>query len=104
LKLLLEMQKESGITPEALKKRPKVREADLIYMEVFGDLSPSRPGGDSIGNIPVSEFRHYCDLWGIDGPEEKERIFKYLKKLDDTFMKFVTKQRQAQLDKAKAKT
>lgn len=95
------MQRESGIVPEALKKRPKVKQEDLVYLKMFSELNGSRQVGDAIGHIYVGQFRHWCDLWHITDLEETERFSKYLKRLDDTFVTFSLERRKAELDRAK---
>lgn len=94
-------ESEGKIVPDALKRRPKLKDQDEFYMRVFRELTKSREMGESIEHIPVSEFRNYCDLWGITGLEEKERLSLYLSRLDDAFVSYMVEQRSKEMEKLK---
>lgn len=50
-------------------------------------LSPSRNVGMSIGAIPLTEIKAYCELFELDG-DEKEDLLYLIRALDDEYIKF----------------
>ena len=53
------------------------------YLIAFLRLSPSRQVGFSVGAIPVSEIRAYCDLFGVD---DVETFFQLIRALDSAWL------------------
>ncbi len=95
------MKKESGITPAALLRRPVPKPQDATYMRVFGELNGSRPGGDAFGNIPQQAYESWFNTWEVTNLAEKDRIFMYVKRMDDAFVKHVLEKRAAAMERAK---
>lgn len=54
--------------------------------EAFNFLSSSRNVGFSLGAIPLSEIKAYCEMFAIVG-EEREDFLVLLRALDDEYMK-----------------
>lgn len=85
--------------PQALKNRPKLHEHDRVYFKMFGELTSSRPQGEMFGNIPVSQFKDWCELWRIDSLLERERLFKYLRRIDEAFVSHSLAKRKRELER-----
>ena len=60
-------------------------------MSAFKNLSSSRAVGFGIGAIPVSEILAYCELFRIDGEDEREDMLYYVSELDMEYLGHVNK-------------
>lgn len=103
MKMLLDMWKQSGIKPAALTRRPKLKTQDRYYLESFWELSRSRGAGESFGHIPISEYEAYWRAFRIDPVWEREKFFRLVSKLDESFVAYTHEQRRKQLEAAQSK-
>ena len=79
-----------GVEPKALQDRPVLDDRQAYYYSAYQAISGSRQVG--MGGplpIPVSEILAYCDLFYIAELNARERLFKYLKRLDNTYLDHV---------------
>lgn len=102
MEALLEAQKDSGEIPPALLRRPKLEEHERFYFDAFSDLSSCRAQGETVGSIPYSEFRDWCDDNDVVKGFKRQRLWKYLRAMDDTYVKFVLERRKQEMEKSKS--
>lgn len=91
--------KTSGKKPDALKRRPQLNEADLYYYNGFWELSKSRDDADKVGNIPVSEFESFFNVYYITNVCARRLFMRQVGKIDSTFVEAVNKKRAASIEK-----
>lgn len=60
------------------------------YLDAFNHLSPDRAihGMGAPGFIPLTSIKAYCDMFGIDGEEEREEFLTFIRALDDEYLTF----------------
>lgn len=86
-----------GIEPRALQDRPRLDTRQAYYYSVFQAIARSRAVGMAGAlPIPASEILAYCSLYQIAELNERDRIFRYVTRLDETFL-------QVSAEKAKSK-
>jgi hypothetical protein len=101
IKTLLEHYRTTGNVPPALQRRPKLDEVDRYYLDIFWELTGSRPMGENFGPIPESEYTAYYWNNGITSQVERARIKRCLRPLDTEYVKQTHEKRQRELDKHK---
>lgn len=85
------------MAPGALLERPALTGLLGYYKDVFSDLASSRAyttEGLALP-IPLSEVLAYCELFGIAGLEERDRLYRMIRAMDTTFRKVVADQAKA---------
>jgi hypothetical protein len=73
-----------------LQSRPKLDQRQVYYYNAYQQMSRSRSAG--MGGalpIPVTEILAYCELFYIAQLDERERIFRYVNRLDDAYLAHV---------------
>ena len=84
---MLEIQKDTGITPKGLAERPILRQDCLKYFKIYARLAASRTIGDGGPQpIQISEVESCLTLHGISGVEEQVRILDIVQTLDGDYM------------------
>lgn len=56
-----------------------------FYLEVYQDLSTTRPGGFGISPIPWSSIKDYCAFYGL----EHSVIELVIRKIDNLFLEYL---------------
>jgi hypothetical protein len=84
------MQEDLGQPPQALKDRPVLDQRQYHYYTAYQTLSRSR-NVSMAGplSIPMSEILSYCLMFQIDNLTERERILRFVNRLDSTYLEFV---------------
>lgn len=70
-----------------MRDRPVLDERQVYYYNAYQQMSGSRSVG--MGGalpIPVSEILAFCNLFYISGLSERERLFKYVHRLDSAYL------------------
>lgn len=90
--------------PQALRDRPVADRAQSYFISVFYDLTGSRSysAGGSPLPIPISEFKSYCELFYINGVDERERLLRMVKAADAKFIDVANE--RAEQERAKQKS
>lgn len=84
---------ETANLPEGFKpggahgSAPELLPGAVSLWEAWEALQWSRPIGQSIGAIPVSEVLAYCLLFGIEDFDQRGRILGAVQRLDAEFLK-----------------
>lgn len=58
-------EEKTGVTPDALLKRPSYDQEITWYLNAFFMLTGSRNNGMSIGRIPISEILAYASAFEL---------------------------------------
>lgn len=96
--MLLKMQEQSGETPLALTKRPKLFEHLEYVVQIYRELSRERRSNfNSYGPLELEQFKTYAEFWDIPKTHAQE-LWPHIRLLDNTWLK-LSGDRQA---KAKA--
>lgn len=81
--------------PPALASEPRLDFRQAFYYAAFQDLTGSR--NVSMAGalpIPVSEIKAYCELFNIAELEERSRILRYVKVLDNAYLTYVSEKQK----------
>lgn len=77
---------EDGVElPDHIKNRPVLSLGLALYYNAFNDLSSCRVSGMSLGPIPWTAIRAYCDEHGIVD-DQREDMFFHIGELDGVFL------------------
>lgn len=60
-------------------------------MAAFRNLISSRAVGFGVGPIPVSEIFAYCEMFHIDGDDERNDMLYYISELDAEYLRYMNK-------------
>jgi hypothetical protein len=78
----------TGMTPEALLKRPLLRRDCEGYYEAFIHLDLARDSnGYGVNAIRLSEIVAYLSVTGIRG-EEREKVMRMVQTMDQEYLKY----------------
>lgn len=81
----------TGNVPGALQERPVLEPHLWYYRDIYGELAGSRShsaSGDPLP-IPVSEVLAYCQMYHIDGLDERETLCTMVRALDRAFLTYM---------------
>ena len=74
------------------------------FRDVYDDIAGSRhytANGDPLP-VPISEVLAYCDMFHIDGLDEREKLLHMVRAMDRAFLDVIRKRREED-DKTKAR-
>lgn len=83
---------EQGITPDALRNKPRLRPWLAEYYRAFQVLTSSRSVGmGGVGAIPLSEIAAYFELFEVHDPDERYAYVTMIKALDSAYLERTNK-------------
>lgn len=91
---LLQKRLAEGKPAPALDHRPDLFPDLQPVWEGFTLLSPSRNVGMSVGAIPLTEIKAYCEMYDIEG-EEREEFLLLIRSLDDEYLRWVNEKNKS---------
>lgn len=99
IEFLQGVEKSTGVAPGALRERPKLAGTQGYYKDVFSDLASSRTYTAEGFACPIllSEVLAYCELFGIAGMEERDRLYRMVRAMDSAFCKVVSERVKSKL-------
>lgn len=78
---------EGGCLPRALADEPPIGGyEERFYLAAFHNLITSRAIGFGVGPIPISEILAYCEMFHIDGDDERDDMLYYISELDAEYL------------------
>lgn len=90
--MLLELEKEQGFTPLALKKRVTLKRGLRKYRDMFRDLSSQRIFNEAgVQSIQIEAIESYLDIDCEFRPEHRKLARRLMLDLDAVFMAHVRK-------------
>lgn len=98
---LKQIEEMTGETPGGLKERPDLTPIQWYYRIAFEEVSASR-GYSSNGlplPVPLTEMLAYCQLYGIESLDEREKLIKMFRAMDAGYRKVASQ--EANSDKPK---
>lgn len=90
------MQRQTGIIPEALSRRPELEGPLRWWLDVFYQLSAGRQitmGG--AGPIPLTEILAFTQLYGIDTVDDRAFFLARVSFLDGVYLAHTQKKTAA---------
>lgn len=89
---MLEVEKQTGETPNTLLTKPKLHTWVEWYWDAFWMLDTGRQVYQgSLGSIPLSEVHAYLEIFGIVEIETKLLFIKTIRALDSVYVKLQNK-------------
>jgi hypothetical protein len=91
-----------GVVVQALRDRPVLEHRLRYYKDIFSELSDSRhyTANGAPLPIPITEFHGYCELFGIQSLDERNRLFTLIRVMDREFIKKVSADIKRDMDQA----
>lgn len=89
------MQKQTGVVPDALLKRPGLPAPLVYYIRAFYDISRGRQmtmGG--AGPIALSEILAYMQIHEIEGLQERAAFMRLMLRLDTVYLEHQAKKQE----------
>lgn len=99
----MEIKRELGHTPSALKDQPKLTAVEQYYLGIFYEVTGSRPASEAPAEIAQSELLSYFHTWGINDLDERDRIIHFVRILDRHFVKLTSERLKEQQEKLQKK-
>ena len=96
---LKKLWRETGIKPRALANQPKLNDSDIYYFKRFHELVKSRGSGEAFGPITQDQYTAHFLAYGPDGVNERARFQRMLSVLDEVYVEYMLKKRQAEIDR-----
>lgn len=88
------------MTPKALLDRPALQSSNRHLLEAFYELSAGRSVGEVPQPVSTTDIRSYCELFAIRSQDERDRLFKIVRRLDMVFLKHLAGKREPLVRKA----
>lgn len=84
---LEQIEKETGITPDALRRRPLPTQFEQSFYNAFVTLSGSRQI-TAVGPmaIPLSEIKSFFELYEITDTDEQDEYLELIQTLDKAYL------------------
>jgi hypothetical protein len=103
--MLVSIQQDTGITPQALLDQPRLEGYLLNYWSIFIEISNDRARSES-GPSPISslEILAYFELWGVKEPEIRRDLRDFIKRADAIWLSNAREIMKAEHEKLKAKS
>lgn len=95
------MASKTGKTPEALEQEPTIFEDTAWIWDAFWMLNRSRRIGMSIGPIPLSEIKSFCDLFEV---RRTRYLIEAIDHLDRIYLDHINQEQKKSKPKAKKGT
>ena len=94
------MAAATGITPPALRDRPKLHARNRQLLQAFYAVSAGRSYGEAGGfPIPTESIFSYAQGAGLRGIDERMRFFVVMRELDGVYLTEMSKKRAASAKK-----
>lgn len=90
------VEQQTGQPNLTLQNRPVLSPNLWYYRDIYAEVSGSRHysmDGSPLP-IPISEVLAYCEMFGVADMDARERLFKMIRTMDNTFREAISKQRE----------
>lgn len=84
----------SGTHVKALDREPEIAPRCVFPWQAFLTLNAARQVGMEVNSITLSDILAYCELIGIDDPDEREELLTVVQRLDDAYLKYIRDHRK----------
>lgn len=89
-KLLEQFVRDGVPIPDKIQNAPQLNIGLELYYVAFQELNSCRALGMTIGPIPWTAVKTYCDEHGIVS-DLREDVFYYITQMDEAYLSYVSK-------------